>query len=147
MRSEPRPTFFSSKPYPWQRCSSGGIDLVIKRFGRFSPNGGVKSMAVFGWMSLLMVMLYSLHLTLTHGSNPDMAKIDEVKARLDWLKDQFKVLVAILVADVAGISKLYLDARHGLLFYLGLVLLVVLAVAMIIVSRKIEIHLVELEDI
>jgi len=104
-------------------------------------------MVDFGRMSLLMVMLYSLNLTLTHGSNSGMARIDEVKARLDWLKDQFKVLVAILVADVAGISKLYLDMQHGLLFYLGLVLLVVLAVAMMIVSRKIEIHLVELKDI
>ncbi|MDP2097642.1 MAG: hypothetical protein U1D70_02260 [Methylobacter sp.] len=76
-----------------------------------------------------------------------MPKLDEVKARLDWLKEQFKVLVAILVADVAGISKLYLDAQHGLLFYSGLVLLVVLTVSIIIVSRKIEIHLIELKDI
>ncbi len=76
-----------------------------------------------------------------------MPKLDEVKARLDWLKEQFKVLVAILVADVAGISKLYLDEQHGLLFYSGLVLLVVLTVSIIIVSRKIEIHLIELKDI
>lgn len=76
-----------------------------------------------------------------------MPKLDEIRARLDWLKEQFKILVTILVADVAGVSKLYLDAQNGLLFYLGLVLLVVLTVSIIIVSRKIEIHLIELRDI
>ena len=76
-----------------------------------------------------------------------MPKLDELKARLDWLKDLFKVLIAILVADVAGVARLYLDAQSGLLFYSGLVLLVVLPVAIIIVSRKIEIHLIELRDI
>ncbi|WP_432743362.1 hypothetical protein ABXJ76_01285 [Methylobacter sp. G7] len=76
-----------------------------------------------------------------------MPKLDEIRARLDWLKEQFKILVTILVADVVGVSKLYLDAQNGLLFYSGLVLLVVLTVSIIIVSRKIEIHLIELRDI
>jgi len=76
-----------------------------------------------------------------------MPKLDEIRARLDWLKEQFKILVTILVADVVGVSKLYLDAQNGLLFYSGLVLLLVLTVSIIIVSRKIEIHLIELRDI
>lgn len=76
-----------------------------------------------------------------------MPKLDEIKARLDWLKELFKVLVAILVADVAGVSKLYLDAQNSPLFYSGLVLVVVLTIAIVIVSRKIEIHLIELRDI
>ena len=38
-----------------------------------------------------------------------MAKIDEVKARIDWLKELFKVVVTVMVADVAGMAKLYLD--------------------------------------
>ena len=76
-----------------------------------------------------------------------MPKLDEIKARLDWLKELFKILIAVLVADVAGVSKLYLDAPDGVLFYLGLVLLLVLPVAIVIISRKIEIHLVELRDI
>lgn len=40
-----------------------------------------------------------------------MAKIDEIKAHIDWLKDLFKILVTILVATIAGVSKLYLDVR------------------------------------
>jgi hypothetical protein len=55
-----------------------------------------------------------------------MRKLDEIRARLDWLKEQFKILVTILVADVAGVSKLYIDTQVDLLFYSGLVLLVVL---------------------
>ena len=70
-----------------------------------------------------------------------MPKLDEIKARLDWLKELFKILVAVLVADVAGLSKLYLDASIGILFYSVLVVLGVLAIAGVIVSRKIEIHL------
>ena len=76
-----------------------------------------------------------------------MPKLDEIKARLDWLKELFKILVAVLVADVAGLSKLYLDASIGILFYSGIVVLGILAIAGVIVSRKIEIHLNELRDI
>jgi len=76
-----------------------------------------------------------------------MPKLDEIKARLDWLKEQFKILVAVLVADVAGVSKLYLDASVDVLFYSGLVLLVILTIAITIISRKIETHLIELRDI
>ena len=64
-----------------------------------------------------------------------MPKLDEIRARLDWLKEQFKILVTILVADVAGVSKLYIDTQVDLLFYSGLVLLVVLTASIIIVSR------------
>jgi len=76
-----------------------------------------------------------------------MPKLDEIKARLDWLKEQFKILVAVLVADVAGLSKLYSDASIGVLFYAGLVVLGILTVSGVIVSRKIETHLIELRDI
>ncbi len=42
-----------------------------------------------------------------------MAKIDEVKARIDWLKELFKIVVTVMVADIAGMSKLYLDNTIG----------------------------------
>jgi len=48
-----------------------------------------------------------------------MARIDEVKAHIEWMKDLFKILVAILVADIAGVSKLYLEnsiEHHGIYF-------------------------------
>jgi len=76
-----------------------------------------------------------------------MPKLDELKTRIDWLKELFKILAAILVADVVGVSKLYLDESIGILFYLGIAMLGVLMVIMVIVARKIENQLIELRDI
>lgn len=42
-----------------------------------------------------------------------MPKIDELKARMDWLKEAVKILVAILLATGAGVAKLYLDLEIG----------------------------------
>lgn len=76
-----------------------------------------------------------------------MAKIDEIKAHIDWLKELFKILVAMLVADIAGISKLYLDQNINLLFYSGVVLIIVLSLSASIISKKIEKHIKELGDL
>lgn len=76
-----------------------------------------------------------------------MSKLDEIKSRIDWLKDLFKIVITIMVADIAGVSKLFIDNKIGLLFYLGASLLPVFAVACIGISRKIELHLNELGDI
>jgi hypothetical protein len=38
-----------------------------------------------------------------------VGKLDEVKSLIDWLKYLFKILIAIMVADIAGIAKLFLD--------------------------------------
>ena len=48
-----------------------------------------------------------------------MAKIDEVKARIDWLKELFKIVVTVMVADIAGMAKLYLDKTIDEVFYMG----------------------------
>jgi len=76
-----------------------------------------------------------------------MAKLDEIKAHIDWLKELFKILVTILVADIAGISKLYLDGDINLLFYSGVVLVIVLSISASITSKKIEKHIKELGDL
>jgi len=76
-----------------------------------------------------------------------MAKIDGVKARIDWLKELFKVVVTVMVADVAGMSKLYLDNMIGVLFYMGGFLLPVLLYVCINISKKIERHFNELEEL
>lgn len=79
--------------------------------------------------------------------NHCMAKLDEIKAHIDWLKELFKVLVTILVADIAGISKLYLDKEINLLFYSGVVLVIVLSISASITSKKIEKHIKELGEL
>lgn len=76
-----------------------------------------------------------------------MAKIDEIKAHIDWLKELFKIFVTILVADIAGVSKLYLDGDINILFYSGVVLIVVLSAIASITSKKIEKHIKELGDL
>jgi len=70
-----------------------------------------------------------------------MGKLDEVKSLIDWLKDLFKTLIAIMVADIA---KLFIDDKINLLFYLGVSNL---AVGCIVISRKVELHLNELGKI
>ncbi len=76
-----------------------------------------------------------------------MARIDEIKAHIDWLKDLFKILVTVLVAVIAGVSKLYLDHRIGLVFYSGIVLVVVFSFWIAIVAKKIEKHIKELGEL
>jgi len=76
-----------------------------------------------------------------------MSKLDEVKSRIDWLKDLFKIVIAIMIADIAGIAKLFIDSHIGLLFYMGASLLPIFAIACINISRKIEMHLNELGDL
>ena len=76
-----------------------------------------------------------------------MAKLDEIKAHIDWLKELFKILITILVADIAGISKLYLDGDINLLFYSGVVLVIVLSISASITSKKIEKHIKELGEL
>jgi len=46
-----------------------------------------------------------------------MAQIDEIKERINWLKDLFWVMV--LIAIIAGISKLFLNKDFNILFYIG----------------------------
>ena len=52
-----------------------------------------------------------------------------------------------MVADVAGMSKLYLDNMIGVLFYMGGFLLPVLLYVCINISKKIERHFNELEEL
>jgi hypothetical protein len=76
-----------------------------------------------------------------------MAKIDEVKARIDWLKEMFKILITVMVADVAGLAKLYLDNTISILFYLGASLLFVLVISCVVISQKIERQIKELGNL
>jgi hypothetical protein len=76
-----------------------------------------------------------------------MAKIDEIKARIDWLKELFKIVVTVMVADFAGMSKLYLDNTIDVLFYMGGLLLPFLVAVCIVISKKLEHHFNELEDL
>ena len=76
-----------------------------------------------------------------------MSRLDEIKSRIDWLKDLFKIVIAIMVANIAGMAALYIDNTISLLFYMGGALLPLLAVSCIVISQKIELHLNELGEL
>ena len=76
-----------------------------------------------------------------------MPKIDEIKSEIDFLKDIFKISIALIVAIVAGLSKLYLDENTNILFYLGSVVAILLSIVPAITFRKIKIHIKELGEI
>ena len=76
-----------------------------------------------------------------------MPKIDEVKAEIDFLKDIFKISIALLVAIIAGLSKLYLDDNTNLLFYLGSMVSLLISLVPIIVFKKIKKHIKELGEL
>jgi len=76
-----------------------------------------------------------------------MSRLDEVKSRIDWLKDLFKIIVAIMVADIAGMANLFIGNQISLLLYMGIALLPILATGCIFISRKIELYLKELGEL
>jgi len=76
-----------------------------------------------------------------------MAKIDEIKSHIDWLKDLFKILVAIMVADIAGVSKLYLAGQVNVLFYVGIFLVFMLSLWIAVIAKKIEKNIKELGEL
>jgi len=76
-----------------------------------------------------------------------MAKIDEIKSHIDWLKDLFKILVAIMVADIAGVSKLYLAGQVNVLFYVGIFLVFMLSLWIAVIAKKIEKNIRDLGEL
>ena len=76
-----------------------------------------------------------------------MPKIDEIKSEIDFLKDIFKISIALIVVIITGLSKLYLDENTNILFYLGSLLSTVLSIVLVITFKKIKKHIKELGEI
>ena len=76
-----------------------------------------------------------------------MAQIDEIKEDIAWAKDFFKILVAILVAVVAGMSKLYIDSNIGVLFYAAGIFSMVVGVSLIFIANDIKKKIRKLRDL
>ncbi len=76
-----------------------------------------------------------------------MPKIDEIKSEIDFLKDIFKISVALIAAIVAGLSKLYLDESINILFYLGTIISILISIVLVIVFKKIRKHIKELGEL
>jgi hypothetical protein len=76
-----------------------------------------------------------------------MPKIDELKARMDWLKEAVKILVAMLLAAGAGVAKLYLDSEIGVLFISGIVFMILVSVVIVAIVIKINKTISDIGDL
>ena len=76
-----------------------------------------------------------------------MAKIDEIKERINWLKDLFKILVMVLIAIIAGIGKLFLSRDFNILFYVGSLISVFVILWLVILFFKIDKDIKKLREL
>ncbi|MEO1927096.1 MAG: hypothetical protein ABGX26_00185 [Nautiliaceae bacterium] len=76
-----------------------------------------------------------------------MARIDEIKEKINWLKELFKLLTMILVGLIAGLSKLFLDNKINILFYLGIIIGISILFWLVMLAVKINKNILFLKDI
>ena len=76
-----------------------------------------------------------------------MAKIDELKEHIGALKSYLNIIVAIILTIGAGISKLYISKNTELLFWSGIVLIIILFVLFVLVSKSIHNSIKKLKDL
>lgn len=76
-----------------------------------------------------------------------MAKIDEIKEHIGALKSYLNIVVAIMLALGAGISKLYLSMNEGVLFWAAIGLILLLFVLFIVISKSIHNNIKKLKDL
>ena len=63
---------------------------------------------------------------------------DEIQARIDWLRDAIKILVWLLIAIGAGVSNLYVINQLNVIFYIGIVFLIIISISLFILIIKIN---------
>ena len=76
-----------------------------------------------------------------------MAKIDEVKEYITTLRVYLGFLLAIILSVGAGVARLYLAHNIGLLFYLGILIIVVTMIGFAIVNKKLHKEIKRLKDL
>jgi len=76
-----------------------------------------------------------------------MAKIDEVKEFINTLRTYLSIITAIILAIGAGVSKLYLSMEINLLFWIGIIFIVLLIIIFSIISRTIHVNVKKLKDL
>ena len=76
-----------------------------------------------------------------------MAQIDEIKEHIGALKNYLNIVVAIIVAIGAGVSKLYLSENVSVLFWLGIIIIILLFSIFVIISKAIHNNIKKLKDL
>ena len=76
-----------------------------------------------------------------------MAKIDEIKEHIGALRGYLNIVIAIILALGAGISKLYVSMQINILFWIGIILILLLLTVFIIIARVIHNNIKKLKDL
>ena len=76
-----------------------------------------------------------------------MAKIDEIKEHIGALKNYMNIIVATILALGAGVSRLYLHSNINILFWIGIILIVLLLFIFAIIAKALHTNIKKLEDL
>ncbi len=76
-----------------------------------------------------------------------MAELDELKERISYLKNFLTITIGVLVVTIGGLINFYVSAKIGIVFWLGVMLVVVLVFAALRVMAQIENHLKRLGEL
>ena len=76
-----------------------------------------------------------------------MAKIDEVKEFITTLRVYLGFLLAVMLSVGAGVAKLYLSKKVGLLFYLGVVIVFLTMFGFILVNKRLHKEMKSLKEL
>ena len=76
-----------------------------------------------------------------------MAKLDEIKEFITILRTYLGILTAIILAVGAGVSKLYLSKNIGLLFWIGVIFILLFVFIFALISRTIHNSIKKLKDL
>lgn len=78
---------------------------------------------------------------------PYMAKIDEIKERISYLKNFLTLMIGAVVVTIGGVVNLLLSGEIGAVFWVGLLVIIVLVYAALRVMIQIEKHLKKLGEL
>jgi len=76
-----------------------------------------------------------------------MAKLDEIKEHIGALKGYMNIIIALMLAIGAGISKLYLVGNINLLFWIGIFIIIVLIIIFTLLAKNIHMNIKKLKDL
>jgi len=76
-----------------------------------------------------------------------MAKIDEIKERISYLKNFLTLMIGAVVVTIGGVVNLLLSGKIGVVFWVGLLVVIVLVYAALRVMIQIEKHLKKLGEL
>ena len=76
-----------------------------------------------------------------------MAKIDEIKEYIGALKVYLALITALLISDIGGTVKLFLNDVTGFIFWMGVVTIIVLSIIFASIAKHMHKKIKELKDL